>query len=214
MHHFGIAADIVFLNGKNPSWDSKNNWQRLGTMGQTLGLEWGGSWKSFNDRPHFQLIPATVSAQAKIINKNYPVSGANIDMTNAFALYKQSQSDSFSVSSIDKLWSELNKDADQKIINVQQTPKTQLVIFTRDLYEGMKGQDVKMLQKILNSDVSTQVASQGIGSMGQESDYFGGLTKKAVQKFQIKYGIISQGDQGYGVVGISTRKKLEGVYSA
>ena len=26
-------------------------------MGMDLGLEWGGSWKSFKDEPHFQLRP-------------------------------------------------------------------------------------------------------------------------------------------------------------
>lgn len=209
MHHFGIAADLVFLNGKNPSWDSKNNWRRLGALGQTLGLEWGGSWKSFVDLPHFQLIPATASEQAKIINKNYPVFDTSINIANILALYKQAQYTSFSIPSIDMLWVELNKDIDKNIINTEQIPKIKASIFIRDLSERITGEDVKLLQKIFNKDTATQIAFQGAGSPGQESNYFGLLTKKAVQKFQTKYGIVSQGEQGYGIVGPLTRKKLE-----
>ena len=32
--------------------------QRLhGAIGRTLGLEWGGDWKSIQDEPHFQVVP-------------------------------------------------------------------------------------------------------------------------------------------------------------
>lgn len=57
-HNYGLAVDVVFRdkNG-NPSWDEKNDWQKLGQLGKEVGLSWGGDWKSFNDRPHFQLLP-------------------------------------------------------------------------------------------------------------------------------------------------------------
>ena len=213
MHHFGIAADLIFLNGKNPSWDSKNNWQRLGTLGQALGLEWGGSWKNFVDLPHFQLIPATVTEQAKIINKNYPIINANINVTNILALYKQAKDASFSTSSIDMLWTELSKGSDKSTSDIEQISEIKISVFTRDLSEGITGEDVKLLQKMLNGDKSTQITFQGVGSPGQESDYFGNLTKKAVQKFQTKYGIISKDEQGYGIVGPLTRKKLEEIHT-
>ncbi|MNW16816.1 hypothetical protein D3C71_2157980 [compost metagenome] len=30
----------------------------MGVLGQELGLEWGGNWKTVVDQPHFQLRPA------------------------------------------------------------------------------------------------------------------------------------------------------------
>lgn len=55
-HQYGLALDVCFRNhGYNPpaGW-----WDILGTEGQKLKLEWGGSWKEFPDRPHFELHPS------------------------------------------------------------------------------------------------------------------------------------------------------------
>jgi peptidoglycan hydrolase-like protein with peptidoglycan-binding domain len=59
--------------------------------------------------------------------------------------------------------------------------------FVRDLFVGISGPDVLDLQKILNSDSETKIAETGVGSPGAETDYFGNLTKLAVEKFQLKY---------------------------
>ncbi len=57
-------------------------------------------------------------------------------------------------------------------------------IFTRSLTVGSTGTDVMELQKVLNSNPATAVAATGVGSAGNESSFFGGLTKAAVAKFQ------------------------------
>ncbi|KKU50956.1 MAG: PE-PGRS family protein [Parcubacteria group bacterium GW2011_GWA2_47_10b] len=81
-------------------------------------------------------------------------------------------------------------------------------VFAKALKTGSANTDVKKLQLILNSDPDTQIASSGVGSSGNETNYYGSLTRKAVEKFQVKYGIAKSGDEGYGTVGPKTRAKL------
>lgn len=55
-HNFGIAFDIGVFRGKEYC-DEHPLYNELGTLGKSLGLEWGGDWK-FCDEPHYQLRPA------------------------------------------------------------------------------------------------------------------------------------------------------------
>jgi len=80
--------------------------------------------------------------------------------------------------------------------------------FTRALSFGSTGEDVRLLQKVLNSDPATQVATAGAGSPGSETTRFGPATEAAVKKFQVKYGIATASSPGYGYVGPATRAKL------
>ena len=84
--------------------------------------------------------------------------------------------------------------------------------FNRLLTIGSKGEDVKRLQQLLNSDLDTRIAASGVGSPGQETEFFGSLSGQAVQKFQVKYGVANPGDAGYGLVGPKTRAKLSEVF--
>jgi len=87
-------------------------------------------------------------------------------------------------------------------------PAVVSALFKRGLARGDSNTDIKRLQMILNTDSSTRVAASGVGSPGNETNYFGALTEKAVQKFQEKYGVAVSGDPGYGYVGPKTRAKL------
>lgn len=82
---------------------------------------------------------------------------------------------------------------------------------TRGLDVGSTGNDVRTLQRILNADIDTRIATSGAGSPGYETTYFGPATTVAVKKFQEKYGIAKLGSAGYGYVGPATRAKLNTV---
>lgn len=66
-HNYGLAADYVLDGmpekpGLQWSWDNradlnkdgKNDWQQMGELAESCGLEWGGRWKRFPDLPHVQ----------------------------------------------------------------------------------------------------------------------------------------------------------------
>src|SRR3989339_1118908 len=211
MHHFGVATDIIFLDkNNNPSWSDEHNWKRLGEIGKSFGLTWGGDWPW--DKPHFQFI--TVAAQHKSVTTNYPEYDRSIDkkISELLSLYQDAQAGGFSDESIKKILSciegELPQIDNKSASTADPLDSARKSIFTRDLFSGCSGEDVRRLQQFLNTDTDTLVAAQGIGSSGQESDYFGDLTKRAVQRFQTKYNIVSAGCDGYGKVGLSTREKI------
>lgn len=54
-HMWGIAYDVFRNDGKGAYYDKDGFFTKVGKIGQKLGLEWGGSWKSIVDKPHFQL---------------------------------------------------------------------------------------------------------------------------------------------------------------
>lgn len=54
-HNYGLAGDLVFKVDGAWNWGKENPWDELGSLGKQLGLEWGGDFKGFPDRPHFQL---------------------------------------------------------------------------------------------------------------------------------------------------------------
>lgn len=55
-HNFGIAFDVGVFEGRDYLGESPK-YAAVGVLGQELGLDWGGNWKTFKDMPHFQLRP-------------------------------------------------------------------------------------------------------------------------------------------------------------
>ncbi len=84
--------------------------------------------------------------------------------------------------------------------------------FARALYAGMRGEDVRALQRFLNTDAETRIADAGAGSPGNETDYFGPATKDALVKFQEKYRaeilVPVRLRSGTGFFGVKTREKV------
>lgn len=54
-HQWGTAFDFFRNDGKGAYYDSDGFFTKVGNIGVSIGLEWGGNWKSPVDKPHFQL---------------------------------------------------------------------------------------------------------------------------------------------------------------
>lgn len=94
------------------------------------------------------------------------------------------------------------------VAQVPTSPVSASAEITKSLKKGSVGNEVKSLQKVLNSDPATQITNTGVGSPGNETTLFGSMTLTALKKFQVKYGISGPGKEGYGVLGPKTRKKV------
>lgn len=59
MHNYRLAFDCVPLRAGKPVWGTTGAdaalWERVGAIGESVGLEWAGRWKTFREYPHFQL---------------------------------------------------------------------------------------------------------------------------------------------------------------
>lgn len=57
-HNYRRAFDFVPMRAGKPVWglstEDKDLWNRLGSIGESVGLEWGGHWHGFVDFPHMQ----------------------------------------------------------------------------------------------------------------------------------------------------------------
>ena len=83
------------------------------------------------------------------------------------------------------------------------------VVFAQNLWYGVQSSDVLALQRFLN-DSGFRLDSEGAGSPGEETNYFGPKTKKAVKLFQEAYkdSILSPLNlvEGTGFFGPKTRE--------
>jgi len=58
-HNWKCAIDVVPLRNGKPVWGTVGKdlelWNKVGAIGESVGLEWAGRWKRFREFPHFQL---------------------------------------------------------------------------------------------------------------------------------------------------------------
>ena len=50
---YGHAVDLCFVSPE--PFAEEHPWAEMGARAKALGLEWGGDWTSFPDRPHVEL---------------------------------------------------------------------------------------------------------------------------------------------------------------
>lgn len=54
-HQYGLAIDVVPLVNGKPTWYNKKLWNKIGKIGESYHLRWGGRWR-FYDPNHFEYI--------------------------------------------------------------------------------------------------------------------------------------------------------------
>lgn len=67
-HNFGIAWDIGVFDSKGKYLTASPEYLRAGeviTKAKLTGLEWGGTWKTFKDLPHYQLKTGKTIAEVR-----------------------------------------------------------------------------------------------------------------------------------------------------
>ena len=62
-HNYGLAADYAFIIKGKVTWDGP--WDMFGQIARECGLEWGGSWMKFKDRPHVQMTRGKTLVQMR-----------------------------------------------------------------------------------------------------------------------------------------------------
>lgn len=68
-HNYGLAVDLCpFVNGK-PQWNDNAGFLRIGAEAAKVGLQWGGNWKKFIDKPHVQFGSLTIAQCSALFKK-------------------------------------------------------------------------------------------------------------------------------------------------
>jgi peptidoglycan L-alanyl-D-glutamate endopeptidase CwlK len=57
-HNYGLAFDVAIVVHDKITWPNDVHlWKCIGELGKMHGLEWGGDFHTFVDRPHFEYHP-------------------------------------------------------------------------------------------------------------------------------------------------------------
>lgn len=71
MHNWGVAFDFC-RNVKGREYDDTDDFFfRVASVAKTYGLDWGGNWKSFPDRPHLQLAEYSLDGTTAYLRQTY-----------------------------------------------------------------------------------------------------------------------------------------------
>ena len=69
--HAGLAFDIC-KNEAGHEYDDPAFFVKMGNLGKKVGFSWGGDWRSFPDRPHFQWDAGGTYTSAMVRARRYP----------------------------------------------------------------------------------------------------------------------------------------------
>lgn len=80
-HNFGTALDVVpIVNGKADWKTTADTWNKIANVGKSLGFKWGGDWKSFVDKPHFEMTFNNTLAQMRKKQESGEVEGGYVKL--------------------------------------------------------------------------------------------------------------------------------------
>ena len=66
LHNYGLAIDAVEIKDGKALYNSPNEAQ-IARLGKSIGFEWGGDWKSFTDKPHYEMRFGRSTTQLKAL---------------------------------------------------------------------------------------------------------------------------------------------------
>jgi len=65
-HNFALAIDVGIFSAEGKYQTAAGPYRELGAIGRELdGIEWGGNFRSFPDRPHWQVATGLTIAEAR-----------------------------------------------------------------------------------------------------------------------------------------------------
>lgn len=70
-HNWGVAIDFC-RNVRGREYDDSDGFfRKVGEIGESLGLTWGGRWKNFVDKPHLELAEFMPNSSTSWLRKTY-----------------------------------------------------------------------------------------------------------------------------------------------
>lgn len=78
-HNYGLAIDVVEIKDGKALWDNPN-WDKIAELGKSIGFEWGGDWRGFTDKPHFQYSFGYSTAQLKLKKQSGEISNNYVNL--------------------------------------------------------------------------------------------------------------------------------------
>ena len=70
-HNWGVAFDIYRNDGRGAYNDEDGWFKKCGQVGKKMGLFWGGDFRSFVDKPHFELAKYLPQNSCKTLIAKY-----------------------------------------------------------------------------------------------------------------------------------------------
>jgi len=77
-HNFGTGIDVVPIVNGRADWNT--DWNKIATIGKSVGFAWGGDWKKFKDKPHFEMNFGNTLAQLRTKYNNGQISDGYVQL--------------------------------------------------------------------------------------------------------------------------------------